>query len=185
RNLREDAVDVVDARLRLLRATDRGRHHGAVARPEADAREGLLDGGHAEAGTARGEIRRLALLPVPVAAVARPRPEGGIVHVAPAEVAIQDEVVALRVLSQLLAREPEHRPARVLELLRHLARDVVVGGEADLVLAVRLEMPRRHHELDAVAGSRRRQRLYRDRGRRRPARTEHAFTLPHPCTPPR
>src|SRR5262249_61150833 len=112
----------------------------------------LLDRGHAEAGAARGEIRRLALLPVPVAAVARPRPEGGIVHVAPAEVAIQDEVVALRVLPELLAREPEHRPAGILELLRYLARDVGVGVERDLVPPVHFEVPRQHHDLAAVAG---------------------------------
>ena len=55
-------------------------------------------------------IGRLALLPGPVAAVAGPAPEGGIVHVGVPDVAIEDQVMALRILPQLLAGEAEHGP---------------------------------------------------------------------------
>ena len=80
--------------------------------------------------------------------------------------------MALRILPQLLAGEAEIGPRRILELLRHLIRDVVVGREADLVLAVRLELPGRHLELDAVAGRGGGERLDGDRRRRRQARAE-------------
>src|SRR5262249_34403849 len=158
RDLREDAVDVLDVELRLLRAAngEEGLCAPLTARAEADAGEGLLDLAGAGSAATRGEVGRLAGLARRLAAVARPGAGRGVVDVVGrAEVAVQDEVMALRILAQLLAGEAEVLTARVEELGGNLGRDVVVGGEAELVLAVRLEVPGRHDELNALVRRRR------------------------------
>ena len=155
RHLREHAVGELGRGLRLLRPADGVEVLTEAARAETDARERLLDLARADAAAARREIGRLAGLSRLVAAIAGPCAERRIVDVVGRpEVAVENQVMALRILSQVLGGEAEHGAAGILELLGHLCADVVVRREADLVLAVRLEVPRRHDELEA--GRRRR-----------------------------
>ena len=81
-------------------------------------------------------------------------------------------MVALGILSEILLVEAEQGAARILERLRHLAADVIVRRETDLVLAVRFELPRGHFELDAHTGRRRFQRSDEDGFCRRQARVQ-------------
>src|SRR5690606_1687241 len=125
------------------------RDRCALARTVADARERRLRLAAAEAAAARRQIGRLARLAMTLAAGAGPRAERriGDVDALGAEVlrrVVEDQVVALRILPQLEALEAEH--AVVLELGRNLIGDVVVGREAELVLALRRQVPLRHHE---------------------------------------
>ena len=87
--------------------------------------------------------------------------------------------MALRILPQLLPAEPEHRPGRILELLRHLGRDVVVRREAELVLALRGQGPFGHHELDPRAGRRGIERRDDDGRGRRETRVQQRLRPPH------
>src|SRR5262249_50731454 len=82
---------------------------------------------------------------------------------------VQDQVVTLRVLTQLLSREAEVVAAWIAELGRNLAADVVVRRDADLVLAVRRKVPGGKLKLHPLALSRRIERLDRDRLDRRQA----------------
>ena len=75
------------------------------------------------------------------------------------DVAVENQVVALGILPQVVGGEAEHGAGGILELLRHLGADVVIRREAQLVLAMRFEMPGRHDELEASAGRRRIERL--------------------------
>src|SRR5262249_17721014 len=120
RDLCEDAVDVADGGLGLLGTADGVEALPAAGWTEPDAGERLLDRARTGAAPARREVRRLALLPRALPPVARPLAEGRVVHARRAEVAIEDQVVALRILPQLLPREAEHGPGRILELLGDL-----------------------------------------------------------------
>ena len=155
----------VDVRLGLLRAADLGvveeptRQLGAVP----DAGERLLHLAPADAAPARREVGRLADLTVLLPPGAGPGAERRVVDLRDgAEEQVQDEVVALRILPEGL-RVPEEVAERIRELGRHLVREVEVGREAELVLAVRRELPGRHDELVALVGGRRVERSGGDR----------------------
>src|SRR5690606_30883321 len=108
--------------LRLLRAADLDARHAALHRwSEAGAGEAVAVLGRAEPAAARRQVRRLARLARALAALARPRAEGRVVDVLHRHArVVQDEVVALRVLTQLARLEAEVLPARVAVLLGHL-----------------------------------------------------------------
>src|SRR5262249_3954183 len=158
RDLRENAREVLDVELCFLRAADRveGLSAARAGRAETDASERLLDLARTRAGATRSEVGRLADLAGIASTVARPGAEGRVVNVVRRTgVVVEQEVVALRVLPELLTGEAEELPTRVLELLGNLARNVVVGREADLVFAVRRQRPGRHDEVGPGARSRR------------------------------
>ena len=87
-------------------------------------------------------------------------------------------MVAERILTGLVELVAEGA-VRTAELLRDLVGHVVVRGEAHLVLALRVEDPARHADLQTGARRRRRQRLDRDRFRRRQASVEQISRTGH------
>src|SRR5262249_5007731 len=147
---------------------------GGAGRAVAEAGARCLGGaGAAAAGAAvrtrRGrdtDALRVARLAAHRPTVTGERPEAGIGDVVGALVGVDDAVVRVRILGQLapLVEEAGAAGAPVfgagnLALGRDLRREVVVGREADLVLALRGDAPRRRVELDALVAPERWRRL--------------------------
>src|SRR5262249_20945209 len=147
-----------------------------VRRAKAEARECLNGLATARAAAAHPGDRGVAGLSI-VGPTVTYEVESRVRRGRIAEIDVDDAVVAVRVLGQLaavveeavLAEETGSRRARVhllagcLVFGRHLGVDVEVGGVADLVLAVRRDVPGRCMELHPFARWRHRRRGDLDR----------------------